>query len=68
MLIKINHRRKGIFKALLLADYGEWIKVQIVGDTVKYISDEDLRFGDVLTIRKSFCKIEVLNDCGSESV
>ena len=58
MLVEINHSRKGTFKALLLKDSGDWITVQIVNGTAKYISDEDKQFGEVLIIRKSLCKIK----------
>lgn len=62
-IYKVNHCRKGVFSFRVIEDTEEWVTGEIVGGKIKnlaYWINADNVSGDVLTLRKSFIKIEII--------
>ena len=62
MIVQVNHSRKGVFKGRITRDSGEWLDVEIVDGSARYLTSEDAEPGDTVTIRKSLCTITELDD------
>lgn len=62
MIVQVIHSRKGVFKGRVTRDTEEWLDIEIIEGSARYLASEDAVPGDTVTIRKSLCTITELDN------